>query len=257
MKRVRAIPVDAVSAIFNDNCLKQLARDGKLPPGANYPRFARSVRGAVCDFVLAVRAPTSNDLHREIKALHSAADREQYDELANLLDRLSPAARAWLNQRGQRPGWQSIYGSQGAKLPTANEVREPTRRKEACTLVRGMCTAGGRIIEGRRRSTGKRSLSYQTVLDAPTPSRHFSKREAELALITSLQLSFVGATGKMPALTARRGFLGPFARMTQKVFHFAGAAHADVVGLINELNRRRIVSERRTQRVGTLSGINP
>ena len=214
------------------------------------------MRGAVRDYALAVRAPTSNDLHREIKALHRAAVREQYDELANLLDRLSPPARAWLNQRGQRPGWQSIYGSQGAKLPAANEVRKSTRH-EACTLVRGLCTAGGRIIKGRRRPTGTRSLSYQTVLDAPTPSRHFSKREAELDLITSLQLSFVGATGKMPALTARRGFLGPFARMTQQVFHFAGAAHADVVGLINELNRRRIVSERRTQRIGTLSAINP
>src|SRR5262249_35977531 len=216
-----------------------------------------SVRGAVRDYALAVRAPSSNDLYREIKALHRAADRKRYDELAELLDRLTPATRAWFYQRGQRPGWRSIYGSQDAKLPTANEVREPARRKEACTLVRRLCTAGGRTIEGRLRPTGRRSRSYQTVLEAPTPSRHFSKREAELDLITSLQLSFLGATGKMPALTARRGFPGPFARMTQKVFHLAGAAHADVAGLLNELNRRRILSERRIHIVGALSPNTP
>src|SRR5262245_34150393 len=124
MKRVCAISVDEVPIVFDDRRVEELARDGKLPAEADHVRFARSVRGAVLDYALAVRAPSSNDLHREIKALHRAADREQYDELADLLERLTPAARAWVDERGQRPGWQSIYGRQGAKLPTAKEVRE-------------------------------------------------------------------------------------------------------------------------------------
>ena len=143
MKGVRAIQVDDVPTIFNDRRLKKLARDGKLPPEADFLRFARSMRGAVRDYALAVRAPSSNDLHREIKALHRAADREQYDELANLLERLSPPASDWLNQRGQRPGWQSIYGNQGAKLPVANEFASDP-------AYGGMCL-GPRVVHGWRR----------------------------------------------------------------------------------------------------------
>jgi len=246
MKKMSTIAVDAVPVIFDDRCLKEIASVGKLPSEADFSRFARSVRGAVRHYALAARAPSSNDLHHEIKALHRAADREQCDEVANLLDRLTVAARAWLDERGRRPSWQSIYGDEGAKLPIANDVRDPAKRREACGLVRQLCTVGGGIIEGRLRPTGRRSRpTYRTALCAPNPSPHFARREAELDLVTSLQISFVEATSRMPALTAHHDSPGPFARMAQKVLVLVGATHADAVGLINELNRRRREMERR------------
>jgi len=244
MKSVRAIAVDEVALKFTDRRLKKLAHDAKLPAIGDFGRFARSVRGDVTAYVQASRVPSSNDLHREIKALYRAANRKEYELVAVLLERLPAAARDWLDERGRRAGWQSIYGSPGVNLPTANDLREPAHRIQACTLVRQLCTDGGGMIEGRLRPTGKRSRTYRPLLCAPKPTRHFAKREAEFNLVISLQISFLEATGRMPPLTARHGFLGPFARMTQKVLNLAGA-RADAVGLINELSKRRREQERR------------
>jgi hypothetical protein len=57
-----------------------------------------------------------------------------------------------------------------------------------------------------------------------------------------LQLAWLEATGKPPSLAASAARPGPFARMVGKCLELVGAGHADAVGLINELNRRRIQS---------------
>ena len=245
MRSERAIAVDKVPAIFDDRCLRDLACVLKLPAAADFCRFATSVRGAVRAYALAVRVLSANDLYREVETLYRAADREQYGELARLLDCVPAEARAWLDERGKRPGFQSIYGKMGVKLPLANDVRSPAHREQACKLVRLLCTEGGGIIEGRRRPTGRRSRTYRTLLYAPIPRRHFAKRDAELDLVMSLQSAVHSATGQMPALTAHHDSPGPFARMTQKVLCLAGAPHADAIGLINELHRRRREMQRR------------
>jgi hypothetical protein len=244
MKNGCAIAVDQVPVVFDDRCVKALASVGKLPAGADLERFARSLRGAVGDYVLAARAPSSNDLSREIGALLRAANRKKYDEVGYLLDRLSLEAREWLDGRGKPQAWRWILGEHVAKLPLADALRDPARRNEACARVSELCTVGGQIVEGRRRPGGKRSRTYRPALCAPKPSRYRTRLEAELDLVAALQTSFVGAADRMPALTARHASAhrrpGPFARMVQKVLHLAGS-RADAVGLINELNRRRHV----------------
>src|SRR5262245_25931593 len=101
MRSVRAIAVDKVPGKFDDKCIRELARIVRLPAGADIARFTASVHGAVRAYAKAIRVPSSNDMYREVETLHRAADREQYDELATLLDRLSPATRAWLDERGE------------------------------------------------------------------------------------------------------------------------------------------------------------
>jgi hypothetical protein len=67
------------------------------------------------------------------------------------------------------------------------------------------------------------------------------KRDAELELITCLQDAVLRATSYKYKLswTAHHEFPGPFARMAQQVLNLVGAGHADAVGLINELDKRR------------------
>jgi hypothetical protein len=254
VKKVCAIAVDKVPIVFDDMRLRKLAHVGKLPADADFDRFARSVRGAVQDYAHAARLPSSNDLHREIKALHRAACRTKYEEVADLLEGLSTATREWLEGRGKPLAWQWIHGDLGVKLPPADALRQSADRDEACALVRQLCAVGGQFTEGRRRwLRGNRSRTYRPQLCAPEPSPYFSKREAERDLIQSLQISYLGAAGEMPALTARHKTdgrpPGPFARMAQEILRLAGA-RADAVGLITKLNRRRRALEKRADQVG-------
>jgi hypothetical protein len=239
MKKRQAIPVDKVPVIFDDDCVQKLAYIRKLPSDADLGMYAKLIRNGVRAFAHGARVPSSNDLHQEIKALYNAALREKYDTVADLLENLSPATRDWLNERYQR---RSLRGT---TLPAAEDLRDPTHRKPA--LVVQLCSTGGKIIEGRRRPTGRRSRTFKPRLYAPEPRRHFPKREAELELVASLQIRDLHVTGCLPALTARHRSAhrppGPFARMAQKVLDLAGT-RADAVALINELNRRRREKEK-------------
>lgn len=243
MKKVCALAVDQVPVVFDDRRVTELARDGKMPEGTDLVRFARSMRGAVADYARRVHTLSPNEIHREVRALHRTAFRLDYDRVAILLDRLPSDVRNWLDGNAMRSGWQSTRGMP-ARLPSADALRDIARRHEACVLVRQLCTTGGEIVEGRRRGNGRRSRSHKHLLCAPQPSRHFAKRDAELGLIVSLQVSFAIATGRMPALTAHPDSPGPFARMVQKVLHLV-CSRANAVGLINELNKRRRELNRR------------
>src|SRR5262245_5090548 len=189
-----------------------------MPEGTDLVRFARSMRGAVADYARRVHTLSPNEIHREVRALHRTAFRLDYDRVAILLDRLPSDVRNWLDGNAMRSGWQSTRGMP-ARLPSADALRDIARRHEACVLVRQLCTTGGEIVEGRRRGNGRRSRSHKHLLCAPQPSRHFAKRDAELGLIVSLQVSFAIATGRMPALTAHPDSPVPLARMVQKVWH--------------------------------------
>jgi hypothetical protein len=252
-KRVGAIAVAEVPIVFDDQCIHELARLGKLPAdAASMAVFGKGLLAAVRTYADAARVPSPNDVRREIMALHRAASRGKYNVAADLIESLSPTARDWLIERLNRPAWRAVT------LPDAGTLRDPARRSEACERVRLLCTVGGQIIEGRRRPTGKRSRTYRPLLCAPLPTRHPARREAELDFVMSLQITFHKATDRMPALTAHHATPGPFARMMRRLLQLAGAP-ADAVGLINELNRRgremscRIESRRAAERLSTIN----
>lgn len=189
--------------------------------------------------------PSDNEVHDQIEALERAVSREQYEEVANLLESSLPAARAardCLKERLTTPAWRRW----GVTFPDVASLRDPAHQRKACEIVRQLCTRGAEIAVGRRRSsTGKRSRSYiRPLLYGPTPTKHPPRRDAERELVNTLQYAIYQATGREPTWTARHdsphAAKGPLARMTKRVLDLAGAPqHADAVGLINELNKRR------------------
>ena len=257
IKKTRPIILaEDVPVIFHDNCIAELAKIARLPPGADAAAFAAGIREAACIFARDASMPTGNELHDEIDELFKAADGRSYNEVADLLERLSPQARAILQNRGAHP-------SIGIEVPSPDMLRDPARRGEACKGIARLCQFGGHLIEGRRRPSGKRSRPvWRPQINAPAKQRNFPRRKAERDFVMWLSLAWLEATGKKPSRTARwyevaRGTrppqLGPFAKMVRKCLCLVGAADADVVELMKEVHRRRCDMEQR----GKLSGINP
>jgi hypothetical protein len=79
------------------------------------------------------------------------------------------------------------------------------------------------------------------MLSRWVPQRFGYKFEAQPspALGKQVAVAWLEATGERPSLAANPARPGPFARIARKCLEIVGASHADVVGLINELNRRR------------------
>jgi hypothetical protein len=225
-----------VLRIFDDACINRLADLGRLPEDADRERFAEGVRGAAGIYAREARIPTVNELNADIAALYGAAKRKRCGQIAALLEKLSPQARKLVSKRATRLSLE---------LPAPEELRDTTQQQKACAAVLRLCQYGGGYVEGRRRPSGKRSKTWRVLLHAPKRSRNFPKRQAEYDFIMSLQLAWLEATGKPPSLAANAERLSPFARMVRKSLELVGADHADVAGLINELNRRRIMMRTR------------
>ena len=222
-----------IPRVFDDARIDALAAIGRLPAGANRKRFAESVREAARIYAKDARMPTDNELNAEIDALYRAAERKRYGQVADLLEKLSPKARELLSKRATRLSLQ---------LPATEDQCKAARQERACEIVLSLCQYGGSYATGRRRPSGKRSRTWRPLVHAPKRTRHFPKRDAELNFIMWLQAAWLESAGERPSLAANPERPGPFARMAAEILRLVGASHADPVGLINELNRRRIHS---------------
>jgi hypothetical protein len=231
---------------FDDSCIARLAGIGELPANADKQRFAESIRVAARIYARDAREPNDNKLHAEIASLHKAAERHDYERVSKLLAALSPRSRERLNDRAKRLG----FG-----LPTSEALHDPELREEACISVARLCCTGGGYVDGRLRRSGKRSRTWRWRLYAPGPRSHFPKRQAERDFVMWVRLAWLEAVGEAPSATVNpgRGKLrpngsrepgGPFARMICECLRLVGASHADAVGLLNELARRRRLSRR-------------
>jgi hypothetical protein len=221
---------------FDDACINRLADKARLPADADRERFAEGVREAARIYLREVRAPNVNKLHAEIAALHAAAQHKRYGQVAELLERLSPQAFHLLSTRGLR-----------VQLPTPTDLREPHRQRIACEAVFRLSQRGGAKVEDRLRGPDKRSCKWRPLLVGPKPRRHVPKRDAERNFIMWLQHAWLEATGKRPSRAANASRPGPFTLMVREALKLVGGGHADAVGLINELNRRRKISPVRHQ----------
>jgi hypothetical protein len=231
------IAAEDVDRVFHDEQIAELATIAKLPADADRQRFAQGIRDAVRIYARDAREPTDNDLHREIKELHGAADRRRYDQLAALAEGLSPKARNSLNTRGARLG---------VMLPSPEALRG-AQREEACAAIVKLTQFGGEYRKGRKRPGGKRSRTWQPLLYAPQRQRNFPKREAERDFTMWLAAAYGDAVGQLPARTADSRAPGPFARMVGECLRLVGAPNASAVELINELHRAPAAKRRRRQ----------
>lgn len=218
--------------VFDDACLGKLASIAKLPADADAKCFREGVREAARIYARDACVATDNELHAEVCILYRAAERKRYEDVAVALKKLSPRARKLLKERT-------------VQLPAAEHLRSPTLQQKACEAVLRCSHYGGRYVEGRRRSYGKRSRTWRPLLRAPKHRRNFARRDVERDFVVCLQLAWLEATGKKPSLTANAERPGPFVKMTKECLGLVGAGHADVIGLFNELNRRRKIMTRR------------
>jgi hypothetical protein len=232
-KSRKPIAAADVPRIFDDACIDTLAGIGRLPARADRKRFAEGIREAARIYARDVRIPTDNELHAEIAALYRAAERKRCGQLAALLEKISPKARALLSKRATRLSLE---------LPASEDLRDAARQQKACEAILSLSQYGGEYMKSRRRPSGKRSRAWRPLLVGPQPRRNFPRRDAERNFIMWLQVAWLEATGKPPSLAANPARPGPFVRMVRKCLALVGAGHADAVGLINELNRRRIQS---------------
>jgi hypothetical protein len=223
-KHPEVIALSDVPTRFDEACIGRLATIAQLPPSADLQVFGWYIRKAAEMFVDESRIPTSNEVRSEIASLHDAVERRDYDEAARLRDVLTPEARAILPEA----------------LPSA---RDNDSRDEAAGLLASLCRIGGEVIEGRHRSSGKRSSAHLAPnLYAPAASRNVIRREAERNFVERLSIAFYKSTGKRPPRTARRADagrdLGPFAQFVEECLRLVGAGYADPVALINAVGAR-------------------
>jgi hypothetical protein len=211
-----------IPGVFDDARIDALAAIGWLPTDAKRTRFAEGIREAARIYAREARTPTDNELNAEIAALYGAAKRKRYGQVAALLEKLSSPARKLLSKRATRLSLE---------LPAPEGLRGTTQQK-ACDIVLKLCQHGGSYDEGRRRR-------WHPLLSAPKRSKNFPRRDAERDFVMWLQFAWLEATDKLPSLAANPARPGPFARMAAECLRLVGASHADTVGLINELNRRR------------------
>jgi hypothetical protein len=252
-----ALTFDQIAHAFNDACIENLARIGKLPSHANRQRFADGLREAARNYATEIRQPNDNEVRAEIEKLYRAAERKHYSEVAARVQKLSSGARSLLKYgewtrillapkpgalRGRRPTssrWTNI------EVPSPEALLDE-RRDQACATVVKLCQYGGRWVEGRKRPSGKRSLTWRPYFRAPERQRQFPKREEEQDFIIRLRLAWLEATGEEATLTSDPRRPGPFARMVKQCLSLVGAGHADADGLLNKLNQIRREMNRRS-----------
>jgi hypothetical protein len=244
-KRQSAFRAADVPRVFNDARIKDLAKIGHLPVDADRQRFADGVRKAACVYAMGAQKPNNNTMRDEIEQFHRAAARPKQKDtrVANLVAKLSPETLQWLKAREATPGFERV-GRVGLKFPSLEDLRDPARRDEFCDIVRRFCSFGGMYIEGRRRPSGKRSIAWTASLYAPERISHPPKREAERRFVMQLRLAWLEATGEPPTATVNPGSSDrPFVNMLRECLRLVDAGHADAVGLINDLNNRRVQME--------------
>ena len=127
-KSRRVIAKGSIASVFDDACIRRLAAIARLPQAGNMDCLAAGIRQAALLYARDAQEPSLNQLHNEIRQLHEAAQRGEYDQTAGLIETLTPPARDLLVERGQ--GAQHVVS-----LPTPAMLREPERRAEASQTV--------------------------------------------------------------------------------------------------------------------------
>jgi hypothetical protein len=224
MPKVRISEKD-VDRFFDDARIKELAKLSKLPENAKLGGFGESVRRDMHIYASA-REPSANELHDEIKALHDASNKNNFELTRSLIENLSPRARLALNGR-----WEQLYP--GARFPQLKDLDNIECRQAVCARITSLCRIGGKVVDGRMRPSGKPSRTWLTAYYAPEKVRNFPRWVPERQLIRNLRLTWLEATGKPAPKVVHRSKPGPFARLVRECFRLAGTT-ADSINLIND-----------------------
>jgi hypothetical protein len=221
-KTYRFIEANDVERVFHDECMDRLARIVELPSTADRSRFDAGVREAARIYAEVVRKPNVNAVGEEIATLHHAASNYENEHVAVLREALSPEVVRLFDTREATIGFKIA----GLKFPSAEDLRDPDRSREACDVVRQFCSSG---LGPRQRP----------LLSAPERKTRPSRRDAERQFVTNLRLALLEAGSPPQATVNPERPDRPLAHFLEECLTLVGASHADAVGLINKLNQRR------------------
>ena len=240
MKRRTILSATDVPLIFSDERVRLMVSAAKLAiPADKLPSFASDTRDAVLFLFREIGKPTSNEVHHQIAELVRAAvgaakARKRPDaaceNVARLVERLSPPAQKIMNRRGTLPD-----------LPAA--LRDPTTQRDACHTIIGLGRVGVRHEPGRKRAGDKRSMTAASEVYAPTMQERPLRREVEHEWIMLLENAHLRATGELPPATAHRDRPSEFADFLRASLDAIGS-DADAIGLLGERQRRRRTKQR-------------
>jgi hypothetical protein len=230
-KARRTIPESDVDQIFDADCIRELAKESKLPKDADLEKLGSEIRENARIYAKAATEPTANELHDEIKALHDASDKNQFEQAGVLIDNLSARARSALVGR-----WEQA--NPGVEFPQEIDLNNIDCREAICAKIASLCRIGGKVTDARMRPSGRRSKTWEVAYYAPEKTRHFPKTAAEDQFVAHLALTWCEMTGELPPKVVHQEMLGPFGRLVQKCLRLSGSS-ANAANLINKYGRLR------------------
>jgi hypothetical protein len=231
-KALRIISEADVDRIFDAKCIKALAKTSKLSNKADIRKFGEEIRGNARIYLKTAAEPTNNELHDEIKALHDASDKQNFEQTRHLVENLSSRARSALIGR-----WEQ--SNPGIEFPKPTDLDDVEYREVVSAKIASLCRLGGKIVETRMRKSGRKSKTWQVLYYAPPKTRHFSKTAAAKQLVMHLAIMWCDITGKMPPIVSHPEAPGPFPRLVMDCFTLLGS-RASAVKIINRYGKQRV-----------------
>ena len=225
----------------------------RVARGDDLRRYGNAIRNAATIYARDKAASSPRAQLKQIQCIAHLIDRSTrhpsaFEELSRAIEALDPAVRRVWELR------QSAVAHQAPSLriPDAEELRNPATRDRAICGLRALITVGGAWGRGRRRASGRRSLTWQTRFQAPVsvPGKRLARREAERTLVMNLQVAVL-SVGVHPPATAHPDKPGPFARMVAEILQLLGATGSGsatglAVQIINDLQAERRARLQRT-----------
>ena len=146
----RPIATEEIPRIFDEACIEELAQIGKLPASADMKRFAEGIREAAYIYATDVREPNDNEVRAEVEKLYLAAERRLYDQVAILVEKLSPRAFRLLKHAGWTrtnfPSPEPRDKSAAGGLPQSNGQAPPYHRPKRYGTARGARKRARRLL---------------------------------------------------------------------------------------------------------------
>jgi hypothetical protein len=275
MKITRIIDATAVPQVFDEECIAKLANSAKLRPGSGLVRFGNSVRSAALNYAKKASQPTPNALADDIRKLHRLASAKNYGGLASAVEAMKPEVRALIDERSStiedrfreraayliERGWLLpnelvsagdwwVEGQMyGWRVPSPTELRDWETSAQAADALLALIEFGGDHWRGRKRPSGRRSITWKPHLIGPSPSRAEPRREAERQFVMFLQFDMARMGVNVPVRIDPRK-PGPFAWMVAECLVLIGATGSGsalglAVQLINDLQKERIAEKAR------------
>lgn len=277
MPKRSPITEEDIIRVFDDECVRELL--DYAPNRAEHVMLARHVRDAASAYLKNLGVLSADEVRAEIETFRKLANfkrqktnrrtGEKYEKVAQFRENLSKqAARILLNRGGET--WQPIslaeapavsaIGRNGEilsrklkhdifarSLPTADDLRDPALREQACQTIVSLCSlgVGAHVFEPYAPMVVYERDDAGQIIRKRRP-----KRKAELEFVGDLRLAWLMTTGKNPSRTARWSCPGPFVKLVERCLELVGAydenhSNSAAARLINEWERRRKDERRR------------